>query len=385
MKVCIFTGSRAEYGLLKPLIEVLNKNSKNFSLQAIVSGMHLSPEFGCTAKEIDMSPFDEVCEIEVILSSDSAIGIAKSVGLGLISYSEALNKLKPDLVIGLGDRFELLSVVIAANLLKIPVAHIHGGELTFGAYDDAFRHSITKMSNLHFASSEIYRKRIIQLGENPENVFNVGALGLDNIKNVKHLSLEELGSEINFQLSTKFFLVTIHPETRTGLSSEYLTNNLLKAFDFFAEYKLLITKPNADNEGRKIINLLENYVKINPDRAILIDSLGQLKYLSAMKYATLVVGNSSSGIIEAPFYKVPTVNIGSRQIGRYFPKTIIQCDPNFDSIKVAIANGLSFDRSKIGNFHFYGDGSTSNKIMKILSATKLESIKNKTFFDITYE
>lgn len=382
-KICIFTGTRAEYGLLKPLIDEL-KIEKSIELQIIVSGMHLSPEFGLTHKEIDLDGFSAVEKVEILLSSDSAIGISKAIGLGLISYSEVLERLKPDLVIGLGDRFELFALVSAALVQKIPIAHIHGGELTKGAYDDAFRHSITKMSHLHFTSTEIYKRRIIQLGENPKTVFNVGALGLDNIKKLKLLSKKELEKSISFKLDKPYFVVTFHPETLEKNSSERQTIELLKALENFKEYKVLFTKPNCDNESRKIIELINEFEKRYFDRVKVFDSLGQLRYLSALKYAEMIIGNSSSGIIEMPFFKKPTVNIGDRQRGRIFSSSVLQCKPNEIEITNTIIKAIKQKKEIVNTKknNIYGDGTAAKRIKKILLKTDFNVLIKKEFYDI---
>lgn len=382
-KICIFTGTRAEYGLLKPLIDEL-RTDNSVELQLIISGMHLSPEFGLTYREINLDGFSKVEKVEILLSSDTPVGISKAMGLGMISYAEALDRLKPDLLVGLGDRFELFSLASAALVQKVPFAHIHGGEVTSGAYDDAFRHSITKMSHLHFASTEIYRKRIIQLGENPNTVFNVGALGLDNMKKMKLLSKKDLENSLNFLLDKPYFVVTFHPVTLEKKNSEKQFKELLKALDEFKFYKFIFTKANADNDGRIINNLIDEYVAKNKDRAASFYSLGQLRYLSALKYAEMMIGNSSSGIIEMPFFKKPTINIGERQNGRIFPKSVIQCEPNQKSIITAVERGIDgkFRKSINQTISIYGNGTASKKIKKVITTIDLTKLIKKKFYDI---
>lgn len=382
-KICFFTGTRAEYGLLKPLIDEL-RAEKTVELQLIVSGMHLSPEFGLTYKEISLDGFSKVEKVEILLSSDTSVGVSKAMGLGMISYSEVLERLRPELLIGLGDRFELFSIVSAALVNNIPVAHIHGGELTFGAYDDSFRHAITKMSHLHFTSTEEYRKRVIQLGEDPKNVFNVGAIGLDNIKKMKLLSKSELEESISFKLDKPFFMVTYHPETLHRHSAGNHMIELLHALDYFKDYKIIFTKPNADNGGHEISRLIDNYVKKNQNRAKVFESLGQLRYLSALNHAHMVIGNSSSGIIEMPGFKKPTVNIGDRQKGRIFPLSIIQCESDHGSIRRAIKTGLSEKtREKFKKTdNIYGKGNTAKKIKEIIVSQDYSKLIRKEFFDL---
>jgi GDP/UDP-N,N'-diacetylbacillosamine 2-epimerase (hydrolysing) len=382
-KICIFTGTRAEYGLLKPLIDEL-KLEESIELQLIISGMHLSPEFGLTFKEIDLECFSKVEKVEILLSSDSPVGVSKAMGLGMISYSEVLEKLKPDLLVGLGDRFELFSIVTAALIQKISVAHIHGGEVTSGAYDDAFRHSITKMSHIHFTSTEIYRKRVIQLGENPKTVFNVGALGIDNIKKMKLQTLHELEKSISFNLDKPFFLVTFHPVTLGNVSSQLQFKELLKALDYFKDFKIIFTMPNADNDGKVISKMIEEYEKNDNRRCISFKSMGQLRYLSVLRHCKLMIGNSSSGIIEMPFFNKPTINIGDRQKGRLFAKSIIQCDGNLNSIVEAIRKGLDekFRKSFNKNNCIHGTGNTAVKIKSIINKIhEIEKVK-KIFFDL---
>ena len=382
-KICIFTGTRAEYGLLKPLIDELKVES-SVELQLIISGMHLSPEFGLTYKEIDTNGFSAVEKVEMLLSSDTSIGVSKAMGLGMISYSEALDRLKPDLLIGLGDRFELFSAVSAALVLRIPVAHIHGGEVTSGAYDDAFRHSITKMSHLHFACTETYKNRIIQLGENPKSVFNVGALGLDNIKGIKLLSKAELEKSLSFKLDKPFFVVTFHPVTLESNSAEKQVSELIEALDKFQNHKIIFTKPNADNDGRIIIKLINEYVSQNKMRVKAFESLGQLKYLSTLKYTEIMIGNSSSGIIEMPYFKKPTINIGDRQKGRIFPKSVIKCEPKSKSIVEAVNRGFDkrFKEDINKEVNIYGDGRAAGRIKKIIMTTNLTRLIKKDFYDI---
>lgn len=382
-KICIFTGSRAEYGLLKPLIDELKVES-SIKLQLIISGMHLSPEFGLTYKEIDFDGFSAIEKVEILLSSDTPIGISKAMGLGMISFSEVLERLKPDLLVGLGDRFELFTLASAALIQNIPIAHIHGGEVTVGAYDDAFRHSITKMSHLHFASTEIYKNRIIQLGENPKNVFNVGAIALDNLKKIKLLSKNELEKSLSFKLDKPFFIVTFHPVTLEHNSAEKQIIELLDALEKFKSYKIIFTKPNADNNSRIIIKLIDDYVNNNEGRAKAFESLGQLRYLSSLKYAEMMIGNSSSGVIEMPFFKKPTINIGNRQKGRIFTKSVIQCDPKSNSIIEAINKGLDkrFKEYINKEVNIYGDGRAAQRIKKIIMSTDLTKLIKKEFYDI---
>lgn len=385
-KVCVITGTRAEYGLLKPLMDRI-KEDKELDLQVIATGMHLSPEFGLTYKEIENDGFIIDEKIEILLSSDTSVAIGKSMGLAMISFSESLNRLKPDLIIVLGDRYEIFSAVSAAMVSRIPVAHLHGGESTEGAIDEAIRHSITKMSYLHFTSTEEYRKRVIQLGENPERVFNVGAIGMENIKNIKLLSREELEKYINFELNKKYAMVTFHPVTLENKTSQEQFINILNALDKFEDLKVIFTKANADTDGKIINQMIDSYVNQNPNKAIAFTSMGQLRYLSAVKHSEMVIGNSSSGIIEAPAFKIPTINIGDRQKGRIQADTVLNCNADENEIVNAIIMALdkNFKKKLKSIKHPYGDGEVSAKIIDVIKYHLLSNKINimKHFYDLT--
>lgn len=366
-----------------PLLEKIKKE-KSFVLQLIVSGSHLSHEFGFTYKEIENDGFIINKKIEILLSSDTPIGVSKAMGLGFISYAEAINELKPDLMVILGDRYESFAAASVCLILNVPVVHLYGGELTEGAFDDSLRHAITKIAHLHFTSTEEYRNRVIQLGENPEFVFNVGAIGLDNIKRMKLLSKIEFEKSIGFKLKKKNIIVTFHPVTLEKQNSEKQFKNLLDAIDELDDTGIIFTKPNADNGGREIISMIDKYVSKNSDRAVCFASLGQLRYLSALKYVDAVVGNSSSGIIEAPSFKIGTINIGDRQKGRIKTDSIIECDYDLKSIKVALKKlySESFQNllKKINSP--YGEGDSAKKIIKVLKKVDLSLIYPKKFYDI---
>lgn len=382
--ICIVTGSRSEYGLLKPLIEKFY-NDSNYELKIIVTGMHLCSEFGMTYKEIHKDGFSIDENVEMLLCSDTPIGISKSMGLGMISFSEVYVRLKPDLVIVLGDRFEIFAAVSAAFVANIPVAHLHGGESTEGSIDEGFRHCITKMSYLHFTSTEDYKKRVIQLGEDPSRVFNVGAIGIDNIINLKLLSKEDLENKIKFTFGERTILVTFHPLTLERNSSKKQFKNLLEAIDEIENIKIIFTKANADTAGRIINKMIDEYVSKNHQKSTKYSSMGQLLYLSTMQYVNAVVGNSSSGIIEAPTMKIPTVNIGDRQKGRVQSKTIINCKPTKASIKRAINLAFSSDfKDKVKNsMNPYGNGDVSSKIYSIINKFLQDGIKiKKSFYDL---
>ena len=378
-KISIVTGTRAEYGLLYWLIKGIH-DDPNMDLQLLVTGMHLSPEFGLTWKQIEMDGFPICRKIEILLSSDTAVGISKSNALAQISFAEAFDQLQPELVVLLGDRTETFAAASAALLAGIPIAHIHGGELTEGAYDDAIRHSITKMSHIHFVATDIYRNRVIQLGEQPDKVFNVGAIGLDSIVQLNLLNKKDFEKSINHKLFNKNLLITFHPVTLEDQSAGEQFQQLLKALDEMNDTLLIFTKPNSDKDGRVIIKMIDAYVNQHPGKTIAFTSLGQLRYLSAIQYMDAVVGNSSSGIIEVPVFNTPTINIGDRQKGRIGGPTIINCEPDKEKITKALNHALSFDKN-IKYPHSYGTGNASSQIINTIKRTGELSIKKK-FFDL---
>lgn len=382
-KIAIFTGTRAEYGLLYWIIKGVHESSRA-ELQLLVGGMHLSPEFGYTIAQIEQDGFPITERMEFLLSSDSPVALTKSMGLALISASEALQRQKPDLLVILGDRFEALAIAQAAMVARVPVAHLHGGETTEGAIDEAFRHAITKMAHLHFTSTEAYRQRVIQLGENPENVFNYGAPGIDSIVRLPLLNREELSKAIGIEIDSRFFLVTYHPVTLTSDGAISSLSNLLAVLDRYPEHQLIITYPNADTHGRKLIELLEAYKRDNPERVQLVQSLGQLRYLSAMKFCDAVIGNSSSGLIETPTFGNPTLNIGDRQKGRIFASTVINCCDSKNEIESGMKKIMNPDfRQECKKSHNpYGKGDSSEKILETIINQPLENLINKTFFDL---
>jgi GDP/UDP-N,N'-diacetylbacillosamine 2-epimerase (hydrolysing) len=382
-KICIVTGTRAEYGLLYWLMKEV-KASPKLELQIIVTGMHLSPEFGLTYKQIVLDGFTLTHKVEMLLSSDSEEGISKSMGLGMIGFADAFADLQPDLLVVLGDRFEIFSAVSVAMISKIPVAHLHGGETTEGAFDEAFRHSITKMSHLHFTATEEYRKRVIQLGENPERVFNVGAIGIDNIKRLPLLSKQEFEQSIQFKLAKRNLLVTFHPVTLEIGTSESQFNHLLNALNKQKETNIIFTKANADTDGRVINRLIDGYVKKHLKTSIAFDSLGQLRYLSTMRYVDGVVGNSSSGLLEAPSFKIGTINIGDRQRGRIKAASVIDCIPTEVSITQAMGKLFSqkFSESVKHTTSPFGVGGVAEKIVKTIENIPLAGIIKKKFYNL---
>lgn len=382
--VAVFTGSRAEYGLLYWLMhEILS--SSHLEMRLLVGGMHLSPEFGETWRQIEADGFVIDARIDMLLSSDRAVGVAKSMGLGTMGCAEALDRLRPDVLVVLGDRFEALSAVQAALILGIPIAHLHGGEITEGAYDDAIRHAITKMSLLHFVATEPYRKRVVQMGESPDRVFQVGALGLDHVLRTPRMPLEELAASIGFALRPPYFVVTYHPVTLGEQDAIRDIEALLRALDAFQDHQVLLTYPNADNGGRGIIARITEYAGLRSQRVYCTPSLGFRRYLSAVALAAVVIGNSSSGIIEVPSFGVPTVNIGTRQQGRLAATSVLHCAPDTAAIEAGIRTALSDEhRSHCKScFNPYGQGDAARSIVDVLQTAPLPG--DKHFFDLHHE
>lgn len=350
--------------------------------------MHLSPEFGLTFNEINQDGFPIAENNEMLLSSDTPAGITKSTGLGMIGFADIFTRLKPDMMVILGDRYEVLAAAVAALIHRIPIAHICGGELTVGAVDDAIRHSLTKMSALHFTATEEYRKRVIQLGEEPERVVCVGSLGVENIKTQKLMEKKELAEGIDFSLDAPYVMVTFHPVTLESNTAEEQFMNLLKALDRFGEYHIIFTQANSDTDGRIINKRIDEYVSQNRERALAVVSLGMVRYLSALRYCEMVIGNSSSGIVEAPSFRIPTVNIGDRQLGRVRAKSVIDCGNDVADIVAAInkARGLKEKMRFAATENPYEKADTSEKIFSSIKAYMMQSTQiKKVFYDIPFE
>lgn len=383
-KICVFTGTRAEYGIMSRLFRLID-NDPDLQLQIIATNMHLSPEFGLTYKEIEADGFHIDKKVEMLLSSDTPNGTVKSMGLALIGFADALEDLKPDVAVILGDRYEMLAAAEACLIYKIPVAHLYGGEITEGAYDDAIRHCISKLSHLHFTSTEEYRNRVIQLGESPERVKYVGALGVDNIRNEEIMSLEELENSLKFKLGDKFLLVTFHPVTMENATAAEQCDSLLRALsEINSNYQLLFTLPNSDTDGRVIIKKINDYVSAHSDNAFAITSLGKRRYYSALKFATAVIGNSSSGLVEAPSFHIPTLNIGIRQEGRTRGESVIDVDSTFEGIREGLKIALSTDfinRAKSAH-NPYEKENTLLEIFNTIKTYPLEGLIKKHFYDL---
>ncbi len=384
-RIGIMTGTRAEYGLLKPLMQEINKDN-DLELYLIVSGMHLSPEFGMTYKEIEEDGFEINAKVEMLLSSDSPVGISKSIGLGIIGFADEFQRADLDMLILLGDRYEALSAAICAMVMRIPIAHLHGGELTEGAIDEGIRHSITKMSYLHFTSTEEYRRRVIQLGENPERVFCVGAIGVENIKKINLMTKEELERSIHFEIDENTVIVTYHPVTLENNTVEEQFLNLLEVLDRNPKIRMIFTKANADTNGRIVNELIDKYAAQNSERACAFMSLGQKRYLSALKYCRIVIGNSSSGIIEAPSFGKPIINIGDRQKGRICADSVINCGYTQQEIQQAMETALTeeFENKARNCRNPYEKENTAANIISVIKDYLLnDKIKlKKGFYDI---
>lgn len=381
-KICVVTGTRAEFGLLRWLMQDI-ADCSDLELQVIATGMHLSPEFGLTVREVEAAGFEVDARVEMLLSADTATGVTKSMGLGLIGFADALQRLRPDLVLVLGDRFEIWAAATAALIAGVPIAHLHGGETTEGAFDEAIRHSITKMSHLHFVGAEPYRQRVVQLGEQPDRVFLVGGLGVDAIRRVPLLDKASLEAALDFPLSSRNLLVTFHPVTLETNSSARQMAELLAALEGLEDTRLIFTLPNADTGGRELMAMVEAFVTCHPN-ARAFASLGQQRYLSCLQFVDGVVGNSSSGLAEAPSFGVGTVNIGDRQRGRLSASSVIDCEPERGSIRQAL-NRLydpAFRATLPSTVNPYGDGGASRKIVQVLREHPLEHLLKKPFFDL---
>lgn len=381
-KICIITGTRAEYGLLRRVMRGI-KDDSELSLQVIATGMHLSPEFGQTYQEIERDGFHIDQKVEMLMSSDTSVGVTKSMGLGLIGFADALNQLQPDIVVVLGDRFEIFVAVSACLVARIPVAHLHGGEITEGAIDEALRHSITKMSHLHFVAAEEYWKRVVQLGETPSNVFMVGGLGVDNVKYMQLLDRTELEVDLGLHFDKRNLLITFHPTTLDNSSASIQMRELLTSLANLADTQLIFTMPNADTDSRGIVNLINEFVSQRKN-AHSFKSLGQLRYLSCLAQVDAVIGNSSSGLTEAPSFKKGTINIGDRQKGRLEANSVINCEPNAIEITQALNQLYSeaFQASLIQVSNPYGDGGASDKILMILKNIDINGVLKKSFYDL---
>ena len=381
-KIAILSGSRAEYGLLRPLLKKISLDSE-IKLYLVLTGTHLSPGHGQTEKEIKKDKIPIFDRIEMQLSSDTKNGMVKSTALGMIGLADCFNRIIPDVLVCLGDRYEIFSGVYAAALMQIPVAHIHGGELTYGSIDESIRHSITKFSSIHFAATETYKKRIIQMGENPKYVFNTGAMAVESILDIKIINLLEIQKNIKNKIYNDYFLITIHPPTSQKVNLKKFTQQILNALSFFKKTTFIFTYANSDSGGYIINKMCEDFCKLDPEKRIIKKSLGHELYINLMRKATLVIGNSSSGVIEAPILNTPTVNIGNRQEGRYMSESVINTIPAEVNILSAINKALKLKINN--NLHPFGKGKTSYKIINELKKfIKSDKKIPKKFNDINY-
>lgn len=382
-KICVITGTRAEYGILRPVLQKIYDDD-DLELSIVVTGMHLSPEFGLTYRQIEKDGFKINRKVEMLLSSDSPAAISKSIGLGMCGFADIWEDLKPDVIVVLGDRFEIFPAATSAHIARIPIAHLHGGESTEGVFDEAIRHSITKMSHLHFTATEKYRHRVIQLGENPDRVFNFGAPGVEDIESLDLLNKYELEQELGFKFGSKNLLITFHPVTLEDATAKEQFLELIKSLGRVEDTKYIFTMPNADTGGRVIIDMIERFVSERPDKAISFTSMGRIRYLSAMKCVDAVVGNSSSGLLEAPSFKIGTINIGDRQKGRIRAESVIDCQP-FERDITAALKYLYSEKFKnvleVVSNPYVRKGSVNN-IVEVLKMYELRGLLKKTFYPI---
>jgi GDP/UDP-N,N'-diacetylbacillosamine 2-epimerase (hydrolysing) len=383
-KVCVVTGSRADFGLLRFVMEAIQQ-THGLALQVVATGMHLSSEFGLTYREIEEAGFRIDCRVEMLLSGDTPTAVAKSIGLGVIGFGDALAQLAPDVLVVLGDRFEVFAAATAAMVARIPIAHLHGGETTEGAFDEAIRHAITKMAHLHFVAAEDYRRRVIQLGEHPDRVFVVGGLGVDSLRRLSLLEREALEDALGFKLGPRSLLVTYHPVTLEPHTSAAQMAELLAALDAQRDTHLIFTTSNADNEGRVLSDMVRRFVADRP-HARAFTSLGQVRYLSCVRQVDAVVGNSSSGLTEVPSFRKPTVNIGQRQAGRLRAASVIDCPPERAAISAAIEQATSpaFQASLRAMRNPYGEGGASEAIAAALREARLDTVLKKSFWDLRF-
>lgn len=381
-KICVVSTSRADYGLLFWLLKEIEK-SRFLELSLVLSGSHLEERLGLTYKEIERD-FKHFYKVPLGLENDDETALCLAFSAGVAGFSKVLEQIRPDIMVLLGDRYEMLSAGVAGMLRAVPLAHIHGGESTQGAIDEGIRHALTKMSHIHFCATSLYKKRIIQLGENPAMVYNVGGLGVENIKRLELLSKKDFENSLGFKLGKKNILVTFHPQTIEKKSASKEFSQILNALDSLKDTHFIFTGANADNGGKIINEMAQSYCLKNQEKAIFVMSLGQLRYLSAIKHADIVLGNSSSGISEAPSLKKATINIGNRQKGRIKAPSIIDVKCDKSAILKAIKKAYSKDfQAKLKSVkNPYDSGFASKKIIKVLENIKLNGILKKKFYDL---
>lgn len=382
-RVCIFTGARSDFGLLQPLIRAVMQDEQ-LELQLIVTGSHLAADFGMSVREIEDAGIPIARKIDILGASDAAVDIAKAAGRGLIEFADVLAELKPDIVVVLGDRYEALAAAFSSVILGVPVAHLHGGEITEGSSDDSFRHAITKLASLHFVAAEPYRGRVLQMGESPDRVFLVGGLGVDAISRLSLLDRDEVERRLNFAIDDRTLLATIHPATAGAADSGLECDEMLAALEIERDLRIVFTLANADAGGRGVNEQIKAFVARNSTRSICFPSLGSQLYFSCLQFVKGVIGNSSSGLLEAPSFHIGTINIGPRQQGRLRSASVIDCPPDRPSIGKALARLFSaeFQRVVASASNPYGSGGATPRIVKVLRAVDLSKLHTKSFYDI---
>ncbi len=385
-KICIATGTRADWGLLSPIAQALNKRD-DVDLKIIATNMHLSEEYGSTWKEIENDGLKIDWRVKMKSDADTRKDTVLAMSECMAGMAEALAALQPDLLVILGDRYEMLATASAALILRIPIAHIAGGAISQGAYDESIRHAITKMSHIHLTETERYRKRVIQLGENPEHVIYTGAIGVYNIMHTQYISREQLERELNLTLSDRLILATFHPATLDEMPPQQQCKNLLAALDRHPDYQTIFTYPNNDSEGRIIIQLIESYRRRHPERVAVFPSLGMRRYLSMLHCATAVVGNSSSGIVEVPSIGIPTLDIGIRQMGRTAAPSVLHCGVSeeeiVDGLETVLSSSFRMIAKSAENPYYLPD--TLEKMVDAIVNTPLDNIIIKPFYDVKFK
>ena len=385
-KICIATGTRADWGLLSPIAQALNKRD-DVDLKIIATNMHLSEEYGSTWKEIENDGLKIDWRVKMKSDADTRKDTVLAMSECMAGMAEALAALQPDLLVILGDRYEMLATASAALILRIPIAHIAGGAISQGAYDESIRHAITKMSHIHLTETERYRKRVIQLGENPEHVIYTGAIGVYNIMHTQYISREQLERELNLTLSDRLILATFHPATLDEMPPQQQCKNLLATLDRHPDYQTIFTYPNNDSEGRIIIQLIESYRRRHPERVAVFPSLGMRRYLSMLHCATAVVGNSSSGIVEVPSIGIPTLDIGIRQMGRTAAPSVLHCGVSeeeiVDGLETVLSSSFRLIAKSAENPYYLPD--TLEKMVDAIVNTPLDNIIIKPFYDVKFK
>ncbi|MGD9838226.1 MAG: UDP-N-acetylglucosamine 2-epimerase [Afipia sp.] len=382
-RICIFTGARSDFGLLQPLIRAVMQDEL-LELQLVVTGSHLAADFGLSVQEIEKAGIPIARKVDILGTSDSPADVARSAGRGVVGFADALEELNPNIVAVLGDRYEALAAAFSSVILGIPVAHLHGGEVTEGSSDDSFRHAITKLASLHFVAAEPYRARVVQMGENPERVFLVGGLGVDAMARLPLLSRDEVEQRINFHIDSRTVLATIHPATAGAADSGFECDEMLAALEEERDLRIVFTLANADAGGREVNEKIRAFVDRHPDRSICFPSLGSQLYFSCLQFVKGLIGNSSSGLLEAPSFHIGTINIGDRQKGRLRSASVIDCAVDRQLIRDALSRLFSadFQKSVSSAVNPYGRGGATPEVLKILKSVDLSKLRAKSFHDV---